>query len=72
MVLLLVDSFKRIFYYEKINCALIGSGNIGTDLMYKLQRSEILNPLWMVGIDPESDGLLRAKEAGMKINSRWG
>ena len=53
----------------KINCALIGSGNIGTDLMYKLQRSEILNPLWMVGIDPESDGLLRAKEAGMKITS---
>jgi len=53
----------------KINCALIGSGNIGTDLMYKLQRSEILNPLWMVGIDPESDGLLKAKEAGMKITS---
>jgi acetaldehyde/propanal dehydrogenase len=51
---------------EKINCALIGSGNIGTDLMYKLQRSEILNPLWMVGIDPESDGLKKAKEAGMK------
>lgn len=52
---------------EKINCALIGSGNIGTDLMYKLQRSEILNPLWMVGIDPESDGLKKAKDAGMKI-----
>nr|WP_275451398.1 acetaldehyde dehydrogenase (acetylating) [Halarcobacter anaerophilus] len=51
---------------EKINCALIGSGNIGTDLMYKLQRSKILNPLWMVGIDPESDGLKKAKEAGMK------
>lgn len=54
---------------EKINCALIGSGNIGTDLMYKLQRSKILNPLWMVGIDPESDGLLKAKESGLKTTS---
>lgn len=53
----------------KINCALIGSGNIGTDLMYKLKRSEILNPLWMVGIDPESDGLIRAQKDGMKITS---
>lgn len=53
----------------KINCALIGSGNIGTDLMYKLKRSEILNPLWMVGIDPESDGLIRAEKDGMKITA---
>ncbi|RLA09601.1 MAG: acetaldehyde dehydrogenase (acetylating) [Gammaproteobacteria bacterium] len=53
----------------KINCAMIGSGNIGTDLMAKLQRSDVLNPVWMVGIDPESDGLAKAKAAGLKTTS---
>ncbi len=55
---------------KKIPCAMIGSGNIGTDLLYKLKRSPILEPVWMVGIDPASDGLARAKAMGIKTTDR--
>ena len=54
---------------KKVKCALIGPGNIGTDLLAKLQRSPVLEPVWMVGIDPASDGLKKARELGIKTTA---
>src|SRR5271165_2898358 len=53
----------------KIKAAIIGSGNIGTDLLFKARRSEWIEPAWVVGVDASSDGLRRAAALGVKTTA---
>ncbi|ALS97048.1 acetaldehyde dehydrogenase (acetylating) [Lacimicrobium alkaliphilum] len=55
---------------NKINAAIIGPGNIGTDLLYKALRSEHINPVLMIGVDAASEGLKRADKLGIKTCSK--
>lgn len=54
---------------QKIKAAIIGPGNIGTDLLVKAMRSDIIEPVWMVGVVEDSPGLARAAQLGLKTTA---
>jgi acetaldehyde dehydrogenase len=53
----------------KVPAAIVGPGNIGTDLMYKLRRSDVIDVRYMVGVDPRSAGLQLAADAGLATSA---
>ena len=53
---------------KKIKVAIVGPGNIGTDLLYKIHRSPFMQLEYMAGIDPASEGLRIASEMGVKVS----
>lgn len=52
-----------------LTAAIVGPGNIGTDLLEKLQRSARIDVAYMIGVDPASDGLERAARRGVETSA---
>mgnify|MGYP003606710712 CR=1 FL=1 len=55
---------------KRLSVGILGSGNIGTDLMYKVLKSPVLDLKMVAGIEPNSDGLARARSKGVPTSAK--